>query len=256
MRVLHAVAGLAISTSITTATLDAQDVIDGYVARMFTGSGAIAMPYRLFTPANAASGPLPLIVYLHGGGGAGTDNLQQLSGGNTTGTRAFISPEWQGRQAAYVAAPQLPDPHFWYALESDALAPYGTMVIELVESLLREHNIDADRVYLTGQSRGGRGTWDIARKRPDLFAAAVPLCGEGTPSKAASLRDMPIWAFHGSDDPTVPVTGSRDMVAALRTLGSSVRYTEYPGVAHNVWTLAYVEPELPEWLFQQKRRRS
>jgi predicted peptidase len=118
---------------------------------------------------------------------------------------------------------------------------------------MQQYDIDADRVYLTGMSRGGRGTWDIARKRPDLFAAAVPSCGSGAPSKADALRDLPIWAFHGSQDITVPVEGSRHMVEALRALGSSVKYTEYPNAGHNACTFPYRDPQLPEWLFAQHR---
>ena len=101
--------------------------------------------------------------------------------------------------------------------------------------------LDPDRVYLTGQSLGGHGTWDIISKRPDLFAAAVPLCGNGNPSRVAAARRLPIWAFHGAQNPLVPVTGSRDLVAALRAVGSPVKYTEYPDVGHDVWTV-------PTWI--------
>ena len=179
--------------------------------------------------------------------------LRQISGGNVHGTRVWIAPEMQRRHPAFVLAPQLPDPEQWSAPESDEPARYAALVVQLIERLLRDHAIDPDRVYLTGQSRGGRGTWDLATKRPDLFAAAAPVCGEGTPSRADALRHMPVWAFHGADDPVIPVTGSREMVDALRAIGAPVRYTEYPGVGHNVWTRAYLEPELPEWLFARRR---
>ena len=230
-----------------------QENVDGFLARTFRGADGTTMPYRLFLPADTATGPLPLVVYLHGGGGAGTDNLRQISGGNVHGTRVWIAPELQARHPAFVLAPQLPDPEQWSAPESDEPARYAALVVQLIERLLRDHAIDPDRVYLTGQSRGGRGTWDLATKRPDLFAAAVPLCGEGTPSRADALRHLPVWAFHGADDPVIPVTGSREMVDALRAIGAPVRYTEYPGVGHNVWTRAYLEPELPEWLFARRR---
>jgi len=233
--------------------VEAQDVIDGYAAHTLRGADGAVMPYRLFVPDTASAGPLPLVVYLHGGGAAGTDNVRQLFLGNAVGTRLFASPDLQARHRAFVAVPQAPTTHRWYALTSDSLSRYGQLVVELVETLIDRYPIDPDRVYLTGLSRGGRGTWDIARKRPDLFAAAVPSCGEGTPSKAASLGDLPIWAFHGAQDATVSVEGSREMVAALRALGSTVKYTEYPDEGHSACTFPYREPELAEWLFQQRR---
>jgi predicted peptidase len=127
-------------------------------------------------------------------------------------------------------------------------------VIELLDSLSREFPIDRDRVYLTGQSLGGYGTWDLVTKRPALFAAAVPLCGAGAVSRAGAARGVPIWAFHGAKDPVVPVAGSRDMVAALRAVSGTVKYTEYPDIRDDVWTVAYVEHDLPDRLFEQKRR--
>jgi len=232
-----------------------QDVVDGYTAHELTGASGDVIRYRLFVPEDTSGGPLPLVVYLHGGGGGGTDNRAQLTLGNTVATRLFASPELQARHPAVVVAPQAPFSSLWTISSSDALNRPGQLVVELVETLIREYGLDADRVYLTGLSAGGRGTWDIARKRPDLFAAAVPSCGEGTPSKAAALHDVPVWAFHGARDATIPVEGSREMVAALRAAGGSVRYTEYPDAGHDACTFPYRDPELPEWLFQQRRGR-
>jgi predicted peptidase len=135
----------------------------------------------------------------------------------------------------------------------DALSPYAEAALEIVAAVSREFAIDSSRIYLTGQSLGGRGTWDIISKRPDVFAAAVPLCGDGNTSRIVAARNVPIWVFHGANDPLVPVAGSREMVAALQRAGSPVKYTEYPDVEHNVWTRAYVDPELHEWLFRQRR---
>jgi predicted peptidase len=253
---LPAVVLVAALAAVSAASRQAQEPVDGFSSRSFTGTGGVTMPYRLFVPdARARVRPLPVIIYLHGGGGAGTDNLKQIAGGNTNGTHLWTSAEMQGRHPAFVLAPQLPGDHQWSAPDSDAVAPYAALVLELLASLNKEFATDPDRVYLMGQSRGGRGTWDLISKRPDLFAAAVPVCGDGKASRVVAARALPIWAFHGARDQTIPVTGSRELVSALRAAGSAVKYTEYPDAGHNVWTLAFAERELPEWLFAQRRAK-
>lgn len=238
------------------ATSQAQDSVDGFLARTYTGAAGASMPYRLFIPDAAVRiRPVPLIVYLHGGGGAGTDNLRQISGGNTAGTHVWTAPEMQARHPAFVVAPQLPVGNQWSAPNSSDLAPYAKLVLELLASLSKEFSIDADRIYVMGQSLGGRGTWDLVSKRPDLFAAAVPVCGDGSTTRVKAARDVAIWAFHGAKDPLVAVAGSRDLVAALKSVGSRVKYTEYPEVGHDAWTRAFAEGELPDWLFAQTRVR-
>ncbi len=214
------------------------------------------MPYRLYVPEERVRArPLPLIVYLHGAGGAGNDNLRQISGGNTAGTRLFASAAVQTKHPAFVVAPQMPG-------KIRGVIPIPTRrrltrpwCWSLSRLLSKEFRIDADRVYLTGQSLGGRGTWDLVSKRPNVFAAAVPLCGDGNAQRMRAAGTVPIWAFHGAQDEVVPVAGSRELVAALKSAGSSVKYTEYPDVGHDVWTRAYADPQLPDWLFAQKRSR-
>jgi predicted peptidase len=232
----------------------AQDGVDGFAARAFVGANGMRMPYRIFVPdPQQRVRPLPIIIYLHGGGGMGADNLRQISGGNTNGTHVWVAPQAQARHPAFVVAPQLPNGNRWDARGADGIATYASLVIQLLGSLSREFALDLDRVYLTGQSLGGFGTWDLITKRPELFAAAVPLCGEGAPSRAQAARHVPIWVFHGAKDELVPVAGSREMVAALRAVGGAVKYTEYPEVGHDVWTVAYLERSLSDWLFAQKR---
>jgi len=235
-------------------TLEGQDVVDGFHGRTFKAPNGVNMPYRLFIPAQEVqSRPLPMVIYLHGSGGAGTDNLKQISGGNTNGTHEWTAPEMQSRFSAFVLAPQAPAEARWSAFDSDDLAPYAQLVVELLAGVMEEFPVDRDRIYLIGQSLGGIGAWDIAGKRPDLLAAAVPLCGRGNPSKASDFQDLPVWAFHGTLDEVVPVTGSREMVAALKAVGSPIKYTEYPEVGHNVWDHAFREESLSTWLFSQRR---
>jgi predicted peptidase len=243
-------------TVMTASQSSGQEVINGFAPRSYVAANGMTMPYRLFVPDSAARArPLPLIIYLHGGGGAGTDNLKQISGGNTLGTQTWTRADMQARYPSFVVAPQLDGDNQWSAPEIDDLAPYAQLVIELVAALSREFRLDQDRIYLMGQSRGGRGTWDLVSKRPALFAAAVPVCGEGNSSRVLAARGVPIWAFHGAKDDVIPVTGSRELVGALRSAASPIRYTEYPDAGHNVWTLAFVEKELPSWLFSQRRTR-
>jgi len=241
---------------LTVCSAAAQSPTQSFVARVLTSSTGVRMPYRLFVPASRARVlALPLIVYLHGGGGAGTDNLKQIAGGNLKGTHLWLRDDLQAEHPAFVVAPQAPTGAQWGTPNSDSLAPYAQLVVELIHTLTQEFAIDTGRLYLVGQSLGGRGVWDLITKRPHLFAAAVPFCGSGSPTRVAAARKVPVWAFHGAKDVAVPVAGSRELVNALREASGIVRYTEYPDVGHDVWNHAFAEPELPEWLFMESRSR-
>jgi predicted peptidase len=231
----------------------AQKAVDGFLPRTFTGASGANLPFRLFVPdATARERPLPAILYLHGSGGAGTDNLKQISGGNKNGTHAWTTRKVQTQFPSFVVAPQVPPGIEWHTSGGD-VSPPGALILELLTSLSREFAIDADRVYVVGQSMGGYGTWDLITKRPELFAGAVPLCGGGNPKQVAAARLVPVWAFHGAEDNVVPVERSREMIRALRAAGGKVKYTEYLDIGHDVWTRAFSEPKLPEWLFAQRR---
>lgn len=239
-------------TFFVTFPIGAQGVTDGFVSREFRGSGGVTLPYRLFVPDTTARVPLPVVVYLHGSGGVGTDNIKQISGGNSNGTHLWATGMMQARHPSFVLAPQLPGENEWAGKGSE-VAPYAGLVLELLASLSREFLIDADRVYVVGQPLGGFGVWDLVSKRPELFAAAIPLCGGGDRTRISAARGIPIWAFHGARDETVPVDRSRELVGALRTVGSPIKYTEYPDMGHDVWTRAFSEAGLPDWLFSKKR---
>ena len=137
--------------------------------------------YRLFIPdATARTKPLPLILYLHGGGGVGRDNQKQISGGNTAGTHTWTTPEAQRKHPAFVLAPQLADSE-----RASGWSDAAETVLQLIAAVSRDFAIDADRVYVTGQPLGGYGTWHFITRHPDVFAAAVPLCGGGDPSRVS-----------------------------------------------------------------------
>jgi predicted peptidase len=126
-------------------------------------------------------------------------------------------------------------------------------LIQLVDHVQTNLNVDATRVYVTGLSMGGFGTWRLVAAYPERFAAALPICGGGEPAAMArSLRRVPIWAFHGERDAVVPVKRSREMVEAVRCAGGDVRLTVYPDVEHNSWKQTYDNPEIYKWLLSHR----
>ncbi len=220
------------------------------------------LPYRLFVPKNyEASRRYPMIVFLHGSGERGTDNQAQI---NANGPPRMASDEVQAEQPCFVLAPQCPPENRWQSW--DQKSPRGVMVrmaaqpsdpmrllMQLLDELPHQFSLDTRRIYLTGLSLGGFGTWELLARRPQMFAAAVPICGRADLTTAPILKSIPIWAFHGDADQSVSVEHTRAMVGALTVFGAPVRYTEYPGVGHNSWDRAYAEPELFPWLFAQHK---
>jgi len=229
-----------------------------YEARTLKGDWT--MPYRLFKP--EATGKLPLVVYLHGSGGQGDDNLKQLGLGNIFGTRVWLLPENQKKFPCYVLAPQSNrgwahyDPAKLEKGEYEMVPGMGQgagKALEVVDALRKEFPIDDQRIYVMGQSMGGGGTWNMITNRPNFFAAAVICCGSITPEDGTGSIATPVWNFHGDSDNTVPVSVSRERIAARRKAGGHPLSTEYAGVDHNVWEWAFTEPALVTWLFAQRR---
>ena len=218
------------------------------------------MPYRLFRPNERAK--LPLVVYLHGSGGLGNDNAKQLGLGNLFGTRVWALPENQKRFPCCILAPQTDRGWMRYrepsagdsvARLTPGLGDGARVVFEIIDALRAEFDIDERRIYITGQSMGGGGVWHMTAHRPNFFAAAVTCCGSATNESAVLSGATPVWNFHGEADKQVPVSVSRDRIAALRKAGAHPSYTEYPGVDHNVWQWAYTEPALVRWMFANQR---
>jgi predicted peptidase len=219
--------------------------------------------YQVFVPATAAGGAHPpVILFLHGSGERGSDNQAQVP----VGIGAYVRQHMDDFPAI-VVFPQAPADTEWNQIVD--------VVTVQLEAATEEFGGDRDRTYLTGLSMGGFGTWDLALRAPDRFAAVVPICGglvspgrpsmnvaavagEADPYAAAArrLKDMPTWIFHGARDDVVPPEYSRRMHAALQAAGAKdVRYTEFPNAQHNSWDPAYLEtPALWSWLFAQRRR--
>ena len=215
------------------------------------------LPYRFFSPSVKAGQRYPLVLFLHGAGERGSDNTRQMS----NGAWAFASDSALARRPAFVLVPQCPVGSKWsevvwsapaHTLSTQMTGPLAS-VVHLVDSLLRVLPIDPKRVYVTGLSMGGFGTWELIERFPERFAAAVPVCGGADTTQAARAAGVPVWAFHGADDRVVIPERSRAMVRSLRRAGGQPRYTEYPGVGHAAWVPAYADTAMLGWLFAQRR---
>lgn len=230
----------------------------GFLNRTVTVQGA-AYKYQVYLPADySRSKRWPVVLFLHGAGERGDDGLAQTQVG--LGGAIRFHPE---RFPAVVVMPQCRKETNWNAPEMVAQA------LAALNAAIKEFKGDANRLYLTGLSMGGYGSFGLAAK-DHRFAAVAPICGgvvrrprPGAPVEppptgdpyaetARGIGKMPIWIFHGAADPTVPVTESRKMVEALKAAGAEPKYTEYPGVGHNSWDRAYAEVEFIKWLFAQK----
>lgn len=259
------------------------------------------LPYRFFTPDNSRKEKkYPLVIFMHGAGKPqGTDNIKQLM----LGAMQFVQPEIQAKYPSFVMVPQCPrdvwwvnvkaphgmppeveaevkkekgkkafrekarilmnDPELYFPLDIRNITEPLQMVSDLIDEIIEKYPVNPDRVYITGGSMGGLGTWCLAYMNPKRVAAIAPLCSPSDPENAAMLKDIPTWVFHGDVDDYFPVKASRDMVKALNEAGNkNVKYTELPGVNHGgLSTKAYMwdenkdgEPDIITWLFAQKRQ--
>lgn len=216
--------------------------------------------YRLMKPAVIEKDEkYPLVIFLHGAGERGTDNALQLLYFPTQ----MAQPHMRDRFPCYVLAPQCHPERKWmevdWSSKSDPQMPESPSaelqaVMQMIEQTLKEDQIDPSRVYLTGLSMGGFGSFDLATRHPEWFAAVAPICGAADPAKVATIKDLPVWVVHGDADQTVPVERSRSAVKALRDAGGQPIYVEMPGVGHNSWNPAYQDNDgLVPWLFRQQR---
>lgn len=232
---------------------------DDYQPRVYSNDQGRQLKYRLLIPKDyspTGSEKYPLVLFLHGAGERGDDNGKQL----VHGTKEFAKDENRQKYPCFVVAPQCPNDKRWVEVDWDADShkqPEESISLSLTRELLttlqKEYRIDEKRLYVTGLSMGGFGTWDLITRTPDLFAAAVPICGGADETVADRVAKLPIWTFHGDKDTVVKPERSRRMVAAIEKAGGKPKYTEYPGVNHDSWTRTYADPEMMAWLFAQKR---
>ena len=179
---------------------------------------------------------LPLVLFLHGSAERG-NHLEMVK------KKGPFKKMEELKLRAILVAPQCPKGQFW---NSEVLA-------ELLDEVESKYSVDSARIYVTGLSMGGNGTWKLASHQPERFAAIAPICAGGNPSKVNKLANLPIWAFHGELDDIIPLEKAKKMIDAVKKTGGTPKFTVYPGVGHDSYTSTYNNPEFYEWLFAQRR---
>ena len=247
-----------------------------------------SIPYRFFAPSQKGNEKYPLIIALHGAGERGNDNEAQIKYHKLA--TIWAEPANQAKHPCFVVAPQCPKNNRWvdtdwnqntFDFKSTPISNELAAVNDLIEEIIQKYPIDKNRIYVTGLSMGGFGTWYMLIKYPKRFAAAIPMSGAGDPKMACEISHIPIWSFHGDVDKAVPVEGSRLMIKALgkcgdkallipnpnssdvlgskeltnKIMNSNLIYTEYKGKGHVIWKESYENPLVREWLFSKSIKR-
>ncbi len=203
------------------------------------GNAAVDRKYLLFLPDGYnEKKSWPLIMFLHGAGERGDD----LGLVKKHGPPKIV--EEKKDFSFIVVSPQCPEDSSW--------TKENGFLKELLDDIEARYKVDKYRIYLTGLSMGGYGTWSLACAYPERFAAIAPICGGGEPSTASKLKDIPVWAFHGVQDKVVSVKKSQEMVDAINALGGNAMLTVYPDAGHDSWTLTYDNPKLYDWFLEHR----
>ena len=243
---------------------DAQDL--SLYKKEWLVQGSDTLPYRILLPENyVPTKKYPVIFFLHGAGERGNDNEKQL----VHGAKLFLTDSIRKNYPAIVVFPQCSERSFWSSVSfrfdsitkkrsfefSASAEPTIAMqlLLKLTDKVLKEFPINERQVYVMGLSMGGMGTFEIANRKPGLFAAAIPICGGGSPETAPVLAKVNWWVFHGAKDDVVLPIYSDIMVEALKKANASVKYTVYPDANHNSWDATFAQPTLLSWLFSNKK---
>jgi predicted peptidase len=231
-------AALLFSVSVSLAAEDTKPEPGKQQPQKFERVIKVTMDYLLYLPKDyAQKDSWPVLLFLHGAGERGS-NLDRVK---LHGPPKLIAA---GKEFPFiVVSPQCPSDHWWKPEELSVL----------LDEIVEKYKVDKDRIYVTGLSMGGFGTWALAASTPQRFAALVPICGGGDPNTVRRFARIPIWAFHGAKDPVVPLSASEKMVDAVKQAGGNVKFTVYPEAGHDSWTEAYNDPELFKWLLEPKR---
>lgn len=215
--------------------------------------------YRIFSPDRDALRKYPVVIFLHGSGERGNDNEAQLR----FGVMQLADDKISAMYPSYIIAPQCPQNMRWANVDDNRttceihLLPSPSqpmkLLVELIQKIKKELPVDTNSIYITGLSMGGFGTYDAIERYPQLFAAAVPVSGGGDTAKAATIAHMPIWIFHGAEDPTVNPKYSLQMFEALTNAGAHPGFTQYPEMGHFASKSVYIDQHMIAWLFRQHK---
>ena len=237
-RLTRALLVFALATA-TAVSLNAGETKTGFVHRVLKTDDGDAK-YVVFVPKDYnGEKAVPVILFLHGAGSTGDDGDKQIKGG--------LAKAIRDKKEIFPFLVVFPQSHQkgW-----GANGPSAKRALAILDQVQKDYKTDPKRVYLTGLSMGGFGTWSLAAAHPDKWAAIVPICGGGDPKQAEKIKHIPCWCFHGDADPTVKVERSREMIKALKDAGGEPRFDEYAGVDHNSWDRAYATPELYTWFLK------
>jgi predicted peptidase len=230
--------------------------------KVYVTASGDSLNYRLLRPEVEQEGEkYPLVLFLHGAGERGSDNEKQLF----HGSQMWLNPVNREEYPAFVLFPQCPESGYWaYADRLSSFEPdqmpadvplssvFATLK-ELLDTYLAMPQVDKQRIYIMGLSMGAMGTYDMTIRYPEIFAAAIPICGIVNPKRLEAAKGVKFRLFHGSADNIVPPSGSRRAYKALKKAGAEVQYNEFPGVGHESWKLAFELPDFMKWLFFQKK---
>ncbi len=242
-----------------TATAHGYQANKEYAKCEFVDSQNRSMPYRMLSPQNMEQGEqYPLVLFLHGSGERGDDNEKQLA----HGASMFTNPVNAEKFPAFVVFPQCKDKAWTEKIETRTFMPGAPtpeesnseeLVMGLIEELIKNNPIDRNRIYIVGISMGGIATYDLVCRYPDIFTAAIPICGAINPERLPEAKNVKFLIFHGEDDDEIPSVCSREAYKALNSAGATVDYIEFSGVGHDCWTSAFNYPSFLPWLFSQRK---
>jgi predicted peptidase len=228
---------------LTSTSLEAGDAKTGFVNKTYK-DGDANIKYVVFVPKTYdGTKEFPVILFLHGAGETGTDGEKQVKVGLGKAIRD------KKQDFPFIAIFPQSQKGGWKADSAE-----GKRAVAILDEVLKEYKTDKKRVYLTGLSMGGSGTWSLAAAHPERWAAIAPICGSADLKTAEKIKDVPCWSFCGDKDNPKLVENNRSMAKALKAAGSSARYEEYPGVGHNSWDRAYATAELYTWFLKHERK--
>jgi predicted peptidase len=218
-------------------------------------AGLGELPYRHFLSPSDPGEKNPLIVFLHGAGGAGKDNCAQLTGGNGLALSRLLSGMDAAPISGQILAPQCPGNEGWWSPNPEP-SRSGQLLLRLLEEWVVGGQVDCSRIYLVGVSMGGHGAWDLLWRSPHLFAALVPICAACPAQRAESLAPLPVWGFHGCEDQEVPVHQTRKLFEQLQSRGWEARFSELPGVGHRCTREVFEQFDILSWLLVQRKQQN